>query len=252
MRMSVSTAIRACTAFFLLFAAGCTLVSDPERKPQQKDRVQSTPLADFLYQGKQVPLENGRAALLLPIRIGLAFIGSTDESTGQVPTSEQRAATLDRVRESLRALPWVSEAAIVPEYYFRQQTGAGFDKLSGLADQFDFDLVALVSYDQAIYEFQNMRSLGLITLVGKDLYKVDVDQALTVIELALVEPTSRTVVMRVAAGDQFGDTTTLLDDWRSKQHVRRVSFDRANGIFLEALRKELPALRERVTLPSEN
>jgi rhombotail lipoprotein len=252
MHISGRTTIRGGFAFCLLFAAGCTLVSDPERKPQQTDRAQSTPLADFLFPGKEVPLANGRATLLLPIRIGLAFIGSPDESTGQVPTKEQRAVTLDRVRESLRALPWVSEAAIVPEYYLRQQAGAGFDKLNGLASQFDFDLVALVSYDQAIYEFQNMRSLGLVTFVGKDLYKVDVDQALTVIELALVEPASRTVVMRVAAGDQFGDTTTLLDDWRSKQHVRRVSFDRANGIFLETLRKELPALRERVTLPSED
>jgi rhombotail lipoprotein len=121
-----------------------------------------------------------------------------------------------------------------------------------MAQRFDFDLVALVSYEQTMYEFQNMRSLGLITIVGKDFYKVDVDQALTVIELALIEPESRAVVMRVAAGDKFGDTTTLLDDWRSQTHVRKVSFDRADDVFVEALRAELPKLRERVTLPSED
>ena len=130
--------------------------------------------------------------------------------------------------------------------------GVGFEKLQDMAKRFDFDLVALVSYEQTMYEFQNMRSLGLITMIGKDFYKVDVDQALTVIELALIEPESRAVVMRVAAGDKFGDTTTLLDDWRSQTHVRKVSFDRADDVFVEALRAELPKLRERVTLPSED
>jgi rhombotail lipoprotein len=232
--------------------AGCTLVGDPDRTPQQVAKAQSTPLAEFLYQGRKVPAEDGRAGLLLPIRIGLGFIAPTDDSTGKVPTLEQRQATLDAVRDQLRGLPYVSEVAIVPQYWFGNQPGVGFDKLKSLAEHFDFDLIALVSYDQAIYEFQNMRSLGLVTLIGKDLYKVNVDQALTVIDLALVEPESRALVMRVAAGDRFGDTTTLLDDWRSQSHVRRVSFDRANGEFLAKLRAELPNLKPRVTLPSED
>jgi rhombotail lipoprotein len=243
--------VKPACALLALLVAGCTLVGDPDRKPLEKDRVQSTPLAEFLYQGKQAPADDGRATLLLPVRIGLGFLAAPNETTGQVPTREQRIATLESVRESLRSLPWVSEVAIVPEYYLGSQNGAGFEKLGGLARQFDFDLVALVSYDQAIYEFQNMRSVGLVTLVGR-VNKVNIDQALTVIELALVEPGSRSVVMRVAAGDKFGDTTTLLDDWRSQSRVRRVSFDRANGVFLATLRKELPALRERVTAPSED
>jgi len=232
--------------------AGCTLVQDPDQKPALKQTTRSTPLADFLYQGKQVPAGNGRAQLLLPIRIGLGFIAPTDDSTGKVPTLEQRQATLDAVREQLRGLPYVSEVAIVPQYWFGNQPGVGFDRLSQLAAQFRFDLIALVSYDQAIYEFQNMKSLGLITFIGKDIYKVDVDQALTVIDLALVEPQSRSLVLRVSAGDRFGDRTTMLDDWRSQSYVRRVSFDRAQEKFLSTLRTELPNLRPRVTLPSED
>jgi rhombotail lipoprotein len=232
--------------------SGCTLVQDPGRAPLEKQRTQSTPLAEFLYQGSKVPAEDGRAQLLLPIRIGLGFIAPTDDSTGKIPTTQQREATLESVRAQLRDLPYVSEVAIVPQYWFGNQPGVGFEKLKSLAQHFDFDLIALVSYDQAIYEFQNMRSLGLITIIGKDYYKVDVDQALTVIDLALVEPGTRTVVMRVAAGDRFGDTTTLLDDWRSKSYVRRVSFDRANGVFQEKLRAELPNLKPRVAQPSED
>ena len=216
-----------------------------------KQSAQSTPLAEFLYPGRNVPIAEGRAALMLPIRIGLGFIAPTDDSTGKVPTLEQRQATLDAVREQLRGLPFVSEVAIVPQYWFGNQPGAGFEKLTALADHFHFDLIALVSYDQAIYEFQNMRAMGL-TMGGKDYLKVDVDQALTVIDLALVDPGNRTVVMRVAAGDQFGDTTTLLDDWRSKSSVRRASFDRANGVFQSRLREDLPNLRPRIALPSED
>jgi rhombotail lipoprotein len=232
--------------------AGCTLVRDPQHDPLETQRTQSTPLADFLYEGRRVPAVDGRASLMLPIRIGLGFIAPTDDSTGKVPTIQQREATLDAVREQLRGLPYVSEVAIVPQYWFGNQPGVGFDKLKSLADHFHFDLIALVSYDQAIYEFQNMKSLDLMTVIGADLYKVDVDQALTVIDLALVEPGTRTVVMRVAAGDRFGDTTTLLDDWRSKSYVRRTSFDRASQVFQAKLREELPNLRPRVALPSED
>lgn len=239
-------------ALLLLLLAGCTLVQDPAAKPQAKESARSTPLGEFLYQGRQVPGNDGRAQLLLPIRIGIGFLAPTDDSTGKVPTLAQRDATIEAVRESMRALPWVSEVAIVPAYYFGNQPGVGFEKLQDMARRFDFDLVALVSYEQTMYEFQNMRSLGLVTMIGKDLYKVDVDQALTVIELALVEPASRSLVMRIAAGDKFGDTTTLLDDWRSQTHVRKVSFDRANEVFLSTLRQELPRLRERVTAPSED
>ena len=239
----------------LLFGAaltGCTLIQDPDHGPIEAQRAQSTPLAEFLYAGRNVPADNGRAELMLPIRIGLGFIAPTNDTTGKVPTREQREATLEAVRAQLRELPYVSEVAIVPQYWFGNQPGVGFEKLRKLADQFHFDLIALVSYDQAIYQFQNMRSLGLITIIGQDFYKVDVDQALTVIDLALVEPGTRTVVMRVAAGDKFGDTTTLLDDWRSKSYVRRVSFERANEVFQSKLREELPSLRPRVTLPSED
>jgi rhombotail lipoprotein len=232
--------------------SGCTLVQDPAANPRAKESARSTPLGEFLYLGKQVPREDGRAQLLLPIRIGLGFLAPTDDSTGKVPTLAQRDATVESVRQSLRSLPYVSEVAIVPAYYFGNQPGVGFEKLQDMAQRFDFDLVALVSYEQTMYEFQNMRSLGLVTMTGKDFYKVDVDQALTVIELALIEPESRSLVMRIAAGDKFGDTTTLLDDWRSQTHVRKVSFDRAGDVFLEALRDELPNLRERVTLPSED
>lgn len=235
-----------------VLVSGCTLVQNPGEKPQPTASARSTPLGEFLYLGKQVPHDDGRAQLLLPIRIGLGFLAPTDDSTGKVPTLAQRDATIESVRESLRSLPYVSEVAIVPAYYFGNQPGVGFQKLQDMAKRFDFDLVALVSYEQTMYEFQNMRSLGLITMIGKDFYKVDVDQALTVIELALIEPESRAVVMRVAAGDKFGDTTTLLDDWRSQTHVRTVSFDRADDVFVEALRAALPKLRERVTLPSED
>ena len=242
----------ALTASLVAGLAGCETVRNPDRKPELVQSARSTPLTEFLYEGQKVPVAEGRAELLLPIRIGLGFIAPTDDSTGKVPTLEQRQATLDAVRDQLRGLPYVTEVAIVPQYWFGNQPGVGFQKLSALAKQFNFDLIALVSYDQGIYSTQNMRTLGLLTIIGKDFYKVEVDQALTVIDLALVEPRSRELVLRISAGDQFGDTTTVLDDWRSKSYLRRVSFDRANEVFVSKLREELPALKARVTLPSED
>jgi len=44
----------------------------------------------------------------------------------------------------------------------------------------------------------------------------------------------------------------MLDDLRPQATVRRLSFDRANEEFLARLRQELPSLRTRVTMPSED
>ncbi len=217
--------------------AGCSIVRDPERIARETHRERST-LADFLSNGQASPASDARVDLELPIRIGLAFLPPAGNVSEAVPTAEQRTATLMGARAAMMSLPYVSEVCIVPDYYLEPGAAGGFEKLRELSRRFDLDLLAVLSSDQASYETRNLHSLGLITVIGAGLWEGDVDEAVTVIELAIVEPESPTVIMRVAsaAASASGDTTSLLDDWRSNKHARRVSFDEAR----KALNLDLP------------
>jgi hypothetical protein len=68
----------------------------------------------------------------------------------------------------------------------------------------------------------------------------------TIIDLAFVEPASRNVVMRVASATAFGDTTSVLDDWRASGHVRSVSFDESQRALIAGLPAKLAGLRSRL------
>jgi rhombotail lipoprotein len=227
---------------------GCSIVRDPESIVRETHREPSA-LAAFLSQGQDIPVRDGSVDLELPIRIGLAFLPPAGNTIDAVPTTDQRGIAQARVRDVMLSVPYVSEVIIVPDYYFVPGVTGGFEKMRELSHRFDFDLLAVLASDQTSYESRNFRSLGLITVLGADLWEGDVDKAVTAIELAIVEPTSRTVVMRMASGAAFGDTTTLLDDWRSSNHLRCVSFDEARVALVDDLQIRLGELRSRLESP---
>jgi len=228
-----------------LCLAGCSIVRDPETHPFETQRDRSPSLAEFLYAGQPVPGRYGAVRFQPPIRIGITFLPQRADSDA-VPTSGQRETTLMQVREVMAALPYVSEVIVVPEYWLGNQPAEGFEKLRALARRFDFDLIAVIASDQTASDMRNFRSLGWITYFGDKLWLGDVDQARTVVELAVVEPDSRALVLRATSALTFGDSTSVLDDWRSSDFVRHRGFDEARNLLIDDLRQQLADLHPRV------
>jgi rhombotail lipoprotein len=143
------------------------------------------------------------------------------------------------------SLTYVSEVIVVQEHVLGKNPD-GFERLRALGERFNFDLIAVIASDQAAFDMRNFRSLGWITYFGDKLWLGDVDQALTHVELAMVEPDSRTLVLRAASSRIFGDSTSVFDDWRSSDYVRLMSFDQARELLIDDLYQQLAALRPRV------
>jgi len=62
----------------------------------------------------------------------------------------------------------------------------------------------------------------------------------------VIEPTSRSLVMRAGGTAKFADTSTLADDWRGETQVRRKSFEQASTALIDNFARELKGFEERV------
>jgi len=67
-----------------------------------------------------------------------------------------------------------------------------------------------------------------------------------VVDLAVIDPGSRSLVMRAGGTAKFADTSTLADDWRSETQVRRKSFEQASSVLLDNFAQELQGFEARV------
>lgn len=248
MTRRVRTRLRlAAVVLVCMSLTGCSLLFDWGIDHDWKEEYRSTALVDFLYGKGKVPVSDQPVELKLPIRVGLSFLPSVNPKTGDVPTASDRAAMLEKVRARFRDRPYVTEIVIIPDYYLSNTADAGgFEKAEQLARLFRLDLVALASFDQAVYSGENARSFGYITLIGAYVLKGEIHEAHTIVDLAVIEPTNRALVMRAGGIAKFSDTSTLADDWRSETAVRRKSFETASTSLLANFDTELTAFETRV------
>lgn len=229
-----------------LTLGGCSLLFDWGIDHGSKAEYRSTELVEFLYGGERVPRDDAQPRLQVPLRIGLSFLPSMQPRTGEVPTAADKARVLEAIKRRFSALPYVAEIVIIPDYYLSARPGDGFDQAEQLARMFRLDLYALASFDQVVYSGENGLSLGYITIIGSYLLEGELHEAHTVVDLAVIEPHSRSLVMRAGGIAKFGDTSTLADDWRGETQVRRRSFEQASVALIDNFARELHVFEERV------
>jgi rhombotail lipoprotein len=230
---------------------GCGLLFDWGIDHGQKEQYRSTELVEFLFGDDPAPHRDAPVNLQLPIRVGLSFLPNMRSGSGVIPTASDKEKLLSQVRERFRDLPYIAEIVIIPDYYLANsigngRTGKGFDQAEQLARLFKLDLFALASYDQVVYSGENARALGYFTIVGQFLFEGETHEAHTVVDLAVIDPLSRSLVMRAGGTARFADNSTVADDWRSEIHVRRKSFEKASAALPDNLARELTAFEDRV------
>jgi rhombotail lipoprotein len=192
----------------------------------------SSSLVEFLYpEDETPPRSDSIPELKLPLRVGLAFLPSQNGSAVEGLEAARRGELLERIRKRFSDRKFVSEIVIVPEYYLRD--GRGFDGLAGVQRLYDIDLMALVSYDQVAYGEENKWSLGYLTIVGAYVLKGNRHDVTTLVDLAVVDPTTRSIVLRAGGSDTRHGTTTLVDKERETRETRTSSFSRATDQLAE-------------------
>jgi rhombotail lipoprotein len=196
-----------CVALVSLALGGCA--DSPYWHPWRNSVHQSnSSLVEFLYpDGRVPPRENSVPELHVPLRVGLTFLPARGED-GAGPDAALRQELLERVRARFKDRKFVSEIVLIPDYYL--SAAHGFEALEAVRRLYSVDLLALVSYDQVMHGDANEWSLGYITIVGAYVLKGNRYDVSTLIDLAVVDPASRSLVLRAGGTDVRHGNATLV------------------------------------------
>jgi rhombotail lipoprotein len=231
-------------AAFTLVLGGCTWMFNDQRFDRASQT--STPLVDFLYGKGRAPELDAQPVLHLPIRVAVSFLpGSTGPGSSQ-PGAIDREKVLNSLREHFRALPYVSEIVVVPDYYLRSGKGDGLAQIEQLSRLFNFDLFALVSYDQIQNSYQNDRALAYFTIVGAYFVRGDRNETHTLLDVAVIDPGSRALVMRAGGTSALKGNVTAVDAGRHSVAQSTRGFELATEQLIANFSRELAVFEQRV------
>jgi len=196
----------------------------------------SSSLVDFLYpHGTAPPRNDSIPQLRIPLRVGLAFLPSTENAaTGGLNAAHQEEL-LQRIKARFSSRPFVAEIVMIPEpardYYLRGR--GGFQGLEGVQLLYGVDVMALVSYDQVVHTDENNWSLGYLTIVGAYVLKGSRHDVSTLVDLAVVDPVSRSLVLRAGGTSTGHGNTTLIDADRKTRGAAAEGYDAATDQMIE-------------------
>lgn len=203
---------------------GCAMMNQVFCAPGCRSQAQnSSSLVNFLYPGgKSLPATNTIPELHVPLRVGLAFLPS---QAGSPPDAAQKQILLERIRQRFSSRKFVSEIVVIPDYYLAN--ARGFAGLDGVQRLYNVDVMALVSYDQVTHTDDNRLSLGYLTIVGAYILRGSSQDTATLVDLAVVDPATRSLVLRAGGTHAWHGTSTLIDVDRNSRAARAVGFDQA-------------------------
>jgi rhombotail lipoprotein len=192
----------------------------------------STSLVEFLYpKGTTPPPQDTQPQLHLPLRVGLAFLPSTGAEAEQGLDAAHKEALLEQIRKRFLSRKFVADIVVIPDYYLRGKTG--FEGLEGVQRLYGIDLMALVSYDQVEHEDQNDWSLGYVTILGAYVLKGTRHDVSTLVDLAVVDPATHSLVLRAGGFDTRHGNTTLVRENVDLRDETKAGFDAAAGQMID-------------------
>jgi rhombotail lipoprotein len=218
------------TALTLLAAlSGCAVIGHAFCAPGcQTQAHNSSSLVSFLYpDGRTPPPQNAIPELHVPLRVGLAFLPSQNSYGATSLNAAQKEQLLDRIRQRFVSRPFVSEIVVIPDYYLT--SARGFAGLDGVQRLYNIDLMALVSYDQVTHTDDNDLSLGYLTIVGAYVLRGSSHDTATLVDLAVVDPATRSLVLRAGGVSTSHGNSTLVNVERATREASANGFDDATN-----------------------
>ncbi len=226
--------------------AGCAALDHVMCTPNCRTQVRnSSSLVSYLYpEGALPPAQDSVPELHVPLRVGLAFLPSRGGSGVAQLDEAHKEMLLERIRERFASRKFVSEIVIIPDYYL--ESSRGFEGLAGVQRLYSVDLMALVSYDQVIHTSDTKASLTYWTILGAYFIPGSVNDTTTLVDLAVVDPPTRSLVLRAGGTDTNQHSTTLIDMSRETRHDSSASFDAATNKMIDHFDTALLAFEQQV------
>ena len=243
----------------MLPISGCAILSQGLCSPGcHSETRQSSSLVNFLYpDGKVPPASNSIPELRVPLRVGLAFLPSQGTYGTPPLDPSQKNDLLQRIRERFASRKFVSEIVIIPDYYLAN--ARGFAGLGGVQRLYNIDVMALVSYDQVTHADDNKLSLAYLTIVGAYVLRGSSHDTATLVDLAVIDPATRSLILRAGGTDTRRCNSTLIDVNRDTRHASASSFEAATvqmignfDVALIAFESDVHAGKANVRVVSRN
>jgi|SRR5450631_1921782 rhombotail lipoprotein len=225
--MKLRTTICAAAAMGAL--AGCTsfneLLCSPHCRAETRN---SSSLVSFLYpHGELPPAQDAVPELHLPLRVGLAFLPAQSSSNYADLDDAHKEQILERIRKRFTDRKFVGEIAVIPDYYLK--SSRGFAGLQAVQRLYNIDLMALVSYDQVTHRDDTNWSLSYLTIVGAFIIKGTDHDVTTLMDLAVVDPATQSLVLRAGGTDGSHGHSTLVQEQQEARLEGAASFDAASN-----------------------
>ena len=216
-----------------MLLSGCTSLCLPDCA-RQSHFASSSSLVAFLYPQGEPPRGDAIPELHVPLRVGLAFL----PTRGGVSTLDEahKEQLLEQIRARFASRKFISQIVIIPDYYLSDRGlpgRSGFGGLEGVQRLYGVDLMALVSYDQVTHVDDNNWSLGYLTIVGAAILKGTRHDESTLIDLAVVDAPSRSLVLRAGGTDVRHASATLIQENRESREAGVAGFTAATAQMIE-------------------
>ncbi len=188
----------------LLLSSCSFLVNNPDEQ-----QTQSSSLVDFLYpEGKdRVNHENDIPVIQLPVNVGIAFVPSNHwRSTLNEKTQME---LLQELKLNFAQHKYINRIELIPETYLRQSQG--FSTLQQVARMHDVEVMALVSYDQLVRNYEKEASLLYWTIVGMYVVQGNENSVQTFVDTAVFDVRSRKLLFRAPGASNSRERTTAVE-----------------------------------------
>jgi rhombotail lipoprotein len=211
-----------CTTFNFTCMVGC----------HPSHAQNSTSLVGFLYpNGSAPPADRVEPQLHLPLRVGLAFLPSQGVESENGLDAAHKEALLEQIRQRFKSRKFVADIVLIPDYYLRGKKG--FEGLEGVQRLYGVDLMALVSYDQVTHENDNDWSLAYLTIVGAYVIKGTRHDVSTLVDLAVVDPATHSLVLRAGGFDNSHGNSRLISENIELRQASTQGFDLATQQMID-------------------
>src|SRR5882724_5784249 len=213
--------------------SGCAALGHAFCAPHcESETHNSSSLVGFLYpDGKTPPPDDAVPQLHVPLRVGLAFLPPQSPRAATVLSAAKKEELLSRIHRRFADRKFVGEIIEIPDYYLT--TSRGFAGLQGVQRLYNIDVMALVSYDQLTFEGDNKMSLGYITIVGAYILKGSRHDISTLVDLAVVDPATRSLVLRAGGTDTRHGDATLIDSQRNTRETATAGYGTATDQMID-------------------
>ena len=229
-------------ALLLPFLTGCSSFWMAGNYEKTREGASSS-LVDFLYPKGEIPpeLPSHMPYLTLPLRVGIAFVPSNSQSD---ITAIEKQELLEQVATSFRDRPYVESIEAIPDTYMR--SARGITGMQQVANMYDVDVMALVSYDQISFSAERDSAILYWTVVGAMVVKGNSNEVQTMVDTAVFDVSTAKLLFRAPGAHSDQANATLMDTGKELRKLRSAGFVAATDDMIVNLDQELTGFKEDV------